>query len=106
MQESLNNKLKVNRITTGQDENGNPIQTTESWERKCKFKHLSTKSLMYAGLSTEGETIEITWRYKKGFEIRNGDTVEIDGKVWLPEGVTEVDSRNRPQWIKQVLKNG
>jgi len=99
----------VKRITTGQDENGDPVETVTEWSSKCKFSRVSTKQLLLSGNEVNAEVAEMKYRTLPSLperEIRNGDIVNIRGVDWNPFGVAVPNKEGSRTVFKQLLKNG
>ena len=97
----------VTTVTSGQDENGNPVEVPTSWSSFCAFSRVSTKQALFAGLDTKVEVAEIRFRYLPEREIKTEDLISVlDRGEWTPYGKSTPDEEGKERFYKQLLKRG
>lgn len=96
----------VKRVTTTQDENGNPIEVDESWASYCGYKQMTTGTKVFLGLAMDVEAIDITYKYWPGREMQVNDIITFLGKEWAHFGVPKFDNVGHTRYITQSLRHG
>lgn len=96
----------VKRVTTGQDGNGDPVETTTQWSSKCAYKEITSKQMLIAGQDTTTERAVITFYALPERKIALQDIITLRGKDWNPEGDCSQVEEGRMTFYRQMIKHG